>query len=87
MESKMNNDYEKDMFDGISKIIEETGAGDEAYSNEDKALDILGVLESLLAYTIYTTCISPETIRDSAEQSYVNIKRQALQMLQDHPIE
>ena len=74
------------MFDAISKIIEETGAGDENYTPEKKALDIFTVLESLLAYTIYTTCVSSETIRDSAEESYVNIKRQALHMLKENPI-
>lgn len=82
-----DTNYEQEMFANISTIIEKTGAADEAYTAEKKALDILSVLESLLAYTIYTTCIDAETIRDSAEQSYVNIKRQALFMLKEHPIE
>ena len=81
------SNYEKEMFANISTIIEKTGASDEAYTDEKKALDILAVLESLLAYTIYTTCIDAGTIRDSAEQSYVNIKKQALFMLKEHPIE
>lgn len=79
-------DYQRQMFDAIGKILEETGADDQMYSNEEKALDILNVLESLLAYSIYNTCISAETIRDSAEESYVNIKKRALRMLKDHPI-
>ena len=80
-------DYQRQMFDTIAKILEETGSEDKTYSNEEKALDILNVLESLLAYSIYNTCISAETIRDSAEESYVNIKKRALRMLKDHPID
>jgi hypothetical protein len=53
---------------------------DSNYDNYQKARDILDMLEGLLAYAIYNTCISPETIRDSAEESYVNIKRRALEM-------
>ena len=84
---KTDTHYKRHMFDAISKIIEEAGASDDTYTDEKKAYDILAVLESLLAYTIYTTCISAETIRDSAEESHVNIKRQALQLLKEHPIE
>ena len=80
-------DYEKHMFEEVSRVIEGIGAGDSAYTPEEKALDIFSVLESLLAYTIYTTCISPETVRDSAEESYVNIKKQALHMLREIPVE
>ncbi|MCX7116609.1 MAG: hypothetical protein NTW94_01620 [Legionellales bacterium] len=80
-------EHERHMFEEISQIIEKTGADDAGYVAEKKALDIFAVLESLLAYTIYATSVSPETIRDSAEESYVNIKRQALHMLKENPIE
>lgn len=80
-------DYQQQMFEAVAKVIEEVGAGDKAYDDEKKALDILNVLESLLAYAIYNTSISAETIRDSAEESYVNIKKRALRMLKENPIE
>ncbi len=84
--NKDKPDYERQMFDSISKIIETSGVGDSTYTAEKKAVDIFAVLESLLAYTIYTTCVNSETIRDSAEESYINIKRQALHMLKENPI-
>ncbi|HEU5281722.1 MAG TPA: hypothetical protein VFU82_07085 [Gammaproteobacteria bacterium] len=76
-------DYKEKLFDVISTAIEETGKEDTAYTDAEKALDILDVLESLLAYTIYTTCDSDDTIRDSAEESYINIKKRALMMLKN----
>ncbi|MBA3662226.1 MAG: hypothetical protein H0W64_10880 [Gammaproteobacteria bacterium] len=75
-----NINYREQMLANISDVIEKTGAHDEKYDAFAKARDILDVLESLMAYAIYNTCISTETIRDSAEESYVNIKRRALAM-------
>lgn len=77
--------HRDEMFDKVSKLIEETGKSDANYSDKEKALDILSVLEGLLAYTIYTTCINSETVRDSCEESYINIKRQALHMMENSP--
>ena len=74
--------YREQMFDVISQAIENTGKGDESYDDHQKALDILGVLENLLAYTIYTTCDSAETVRDSCEESHVNIKKLALRLME-----
>lgn len=71
-------DYKKQMFDTLGDIIEKTGQGDPNYTGEQKALDILEVLENLLGYTIYTTCTDLNEVRDSSEESYVNIKRIAL---------
>ena len=79
METQKIN-YRDQMFDAISNIIEVTGRDDANYDNHQKARDILEMLESLLAYAIYNTCISPETIRDSCEESYVSIKKRALMM-------
>jgi hypothetical protein len=80
-EKSMNRSYKDQMFDTIAKCIEETGKNDSNYTNEAKARDILELLESLLSYTIYATCISKETIRDSCEESYINIKRHALALM------
>ena len=77
----MSPQYREEMFDKISKIIEETGSNDATYDSYKKAQDVLDVLEGLLSYAIYTTSISPETVRDSCEQSYVNIKKNALKMI------
>ncbi|STX51588.1 Uncharacterised protein [Legionella busanensis] len=77
----MSKSYKDQLFDDISRCIEDVGSQDEQYNNEDKARDILEVLEALLAYTIYTTCISKDTVRDSCEESYFNIKRQALVLM------
>ena len=75
------------MFAELSQVIEATGKGDESYDNKAKAVDILSVLESLLAYTIYTTCVTSEHVRDSCEESYMQIKRQALEMIKANPPE
>lgn len=75
-----NRNYRDQMFETISQVIEKAGGEDSDYDNYRKAQDILEVLESLLAYAIYNTCVSPETIRDSCEESYVNIKKRALSM-------
>lgn len=82
---KKINDHADKMFTEISKIIEQTGKDDNAYTNEKKAIDILSVLENLLAYTIYSTCNTTEEVRDSAEETYFNIKRQALAILRKNP--
>lgn len=70
--------YRESLLNQLSEIIENHGANDKEYDNLTKALDILDVLEVLLAYTIYNTNVSADTIRDSAEESYFNIKRRAL---------
>ena len=77
--------YADTMFAEISNIIETTGKDDPEYTNKTKALDILNVLEGLLAYTIYSTCYTTDEIRDSAEETYFNIKKQALAILRKHP--
>ncbi|KTD15925.1 hypothetical protein E3983_02545 [Legionella israelensis] len=79
--------YADQLFESLSDTIENIGKEDPDYDDKQKALDILNVLESLLAYTIYTTCITSENVRDSAEESYMNIKRQALEMIRRNPPE
>ena len=79
--------YKECLFEKISDIIENIGQEDSNYDNYQKARDILEVLEGLLAYAIYNTCVSPETIRDSAEESYVNIKKKALEMYKKYGVE
>jgi hypothetical protein len=78
-------DYAQEMVENISKIIEQTGENDKDYTVEKKALDIMRVLEHVLAYTLYTTCDDSDSIRDSAEQSYLNIRGQALRILNENP--
>ena len=73
-----DNDYREKMLNQLSEIIEKMGSDDKGYDNIKKSLDILEVLEVLLAYTIYNTSNSMDTIRDSSEESYFNIKRRAL---------
>lgn len=75
--------YREEMLAKIADIIEKTGEDDDAYVDKDKALDILMVLEGLLGYTIYTTCIDAGEIRDACEESHISIKRRALQLLRD----
>jgi hypothetical protein len=74
--------YQSQMLDAVSEILETTGKSDPAYSNEQKALDIFHVLESLLSYTIFTVCLTSDQIRDTCEESYLNIKRNALAILE-----
>ncbi len=74
--------YKEQMFDTLSTAIENIGKDDPSYTDHDKALDILDVLESLLAYSIFTTCVTSDNVRDSCEESYMNIKRRALRILE-----
>ena len=79
--------HSDELFEALSNTIENIGKDDPNYDDEKKAVDILNVLESLLAYTIYTTCLTTDHVRDSAEESYINIKRQALEMMKKYPPE
>ena len=75
--------YREEMLSKVADIIEKTGKKDDAYVDHEKALDILMVLEGLLGYTIFTTCRDSGEIRDACEESYINIKRRALQLHRD----
>jgi len=77
-------DYREEMFNNLADVIENTGKDDKGYDGLDKARDILEVLESLLAFAIYNTSISEETIKQSAEESHTNIREGALDMLKRH---
>lgn len=79
--------YREEMLSKIADIIEKTGQDDDAYVDHEKALDILMVLEGLLGYTIFTTCNDAGEVRDASEESYINIKRRALQLLRDEAAE
>lgn len=72
------------LFETLSEAIEHNGKDDANYDNFQKATDILEVLESLLAYTIFTTCETSDHVRDATEESYINIKRQALRLMYQH---
>ncbi len=83
MSTKKN--YADQMFTELSKTIEHIGKNDQEYTNQQKAVDILNVLESLIAYTIYTTCNTTEEVRDASEESYFSIKKQALAIIRKNP--
>lgn len=78
----MKVDYKNELFDQMSQLLEDLGKDDEKYDGFQKAADVLDVLESLLAYAIYSVSISSETVRDACEESYVNIKKRALRMME-----
>ena len=82
MEDPKKPNYREQMFDTLANAIENTGKSDESYDNYLKALDILDVLEGLLAYTIYNTCDNAETIRLACEESAANITMRALKMFE-----
>jgi|GEM_PF-6849272 hypothetical protein len=82
MEEQQPN-YREQLFDTLAHAIEDNGKSDPSYDNYQKALDILEVLESLLAYTIYSTCDSPDNIRDACDETHVNIKKRALKMFEN----
>lgn len=84
---KDQHNYREEMLSQIAEIIEKTGQDDDAYVDQNKALDILMVLEGLLGYTIFTTCLDAGEVRDASEESYINIKRRALQLLRDEKAE
>lgn len=85
MNEKQN--YADEMFAKISQVIEETGQKDPDYDDTKKANDIFNVLESLLAYTVYTTCVTKEHVEESTQMCYDNIKAQALEILEKNPPE
>jgi hypothetical protein len=75
--------YREEMLSKIAEIIEATGQNDDSYHDKEKALDIMVVLEGLLGYTLFTICQDADEIRDAAEESYISIKRRALQLFRD----
>ncbi len=83
MSTKKN--YADQMFAELSTVIENIGKTDQEYTPQNKAVDILNVLESLLAYTIYTTSYTTEDVWESSEESYFSIKKQALAILRKNP--
>jgi len=70
--------YKESMYKTIAELFEKIGVGNPAYSEMQKATDILEVLSTLLAFTIYNSCPNTETIRDASEASYFQIKQMAL---------
>ena len=72
------NKYKDLLLKQISKSIELFGMTDKEYSDERKLLDVLDVLESILAYSLCNISIDIPSIRDASEESYVNIKRKAI---------
>lgn len=77
------NNYREQMFNDLVQVIENTGKGDDSYDDLQKARDILEILELILANSILATSINKETIRESCEESYINIRRIALSIYQD----
>jgi hypothetical protein len=77
-QSKGNNLYKERMYKVIAELFEKTGANNPTYSETQKATDILEVLSTLLAFTIYNSCPTAETIRDASEATYFQIKQMAL---------
>ena len=82
--NQQEENYRETMLRQMADIIELTGKENESYTNEQKALDILEVLEGLLGYTIFTVCNDAGEIRDACEESFVNIKRRALKLLPEN---
>ena len=72
------NPYKEEMFQHIAELFERIGTNDSKYSETQKVTDILEVLSTLLAFTIYNSCPTAETIRDASEATYFQIKQMAL---------
>ncbi len=72
------NQYKEEMFQTIAELFEKIGTNDSEYSETQKVTDILEVLSTLLAFTIYNSCPTTETIRDASEATYFQIKQMAL---------
>ncbi|OGV27214.1 MAG: hypothetical protein A3F18_07320 [Legionellales bacterium RIFCSPHIGHO2_12_FULL_37_14] len=79
--------YALDMFDKIATIIEDTGHGDKSYAARDKIIDVLDVLENLLAYTIYSASVTQADVKSCVKESFKNVETKALKILKDHPAE
>jgi len=77
-QSKDTTIYKERMYKVIAELFEKIGASNPTYSETQKATDILEVLVTLLAFTIYNSCPTTETIRDASETSYFQIKQMAL---------
>lgn len=70
--------YKEKMYTVIADLFEKTGANNPSYTETKKATDILEVLSTLLAFTIYNSCPNSETIRDTCEAAYFQIKQMSL---------
>ena len=75
--------YREQMFKGLLQVIEDTGRNDKRYDETQKPRDILEMLELVLATSILATSVDRETIRESCEESYFNIRRMALTLYED----
>ena len=78
LQSNENNVHKEKMYQVIAELFEKTGAHDREYVETQKISDILEVLSTLLAFTVYNACPTPEAIRDVTEASYFQIKQMAL---------
>jgi len=70
--------YREAMFNGVVKVLESIGREDRQYDATQKPGDILEMLELILASSISATSTDRESVRESCEQSYFNIKKIAL---------
>jgi len=77
-QSSDSNVYKEKMYQVIAELFEKTGAHDRQYAETQKIPDILEVLSTLLAFTVYNSCPTAEAIRDVAEASYFQVKQMAL---------
>lgn len=77
------NNYREQMFNGLVKVLESIGKDDKPYDQSQKAKDMLEVLELVLASTITATSADRESVRESCEESYFNIRKIALTLYEE----
>ncbi len=71
-------DYKEIMLNNIADVLDKIGTDDSEYTDKQKTIDSLEVLEYLLAYGIANACIDRETIRDACDDVAASIKKLAL---------
>ena len=74
----MSTDYKSKMLDSIVLAIENTGANDPDYSERQRSIDSLEILEQMLAYGIAMACKDRELIREACEDIAFSMKKLAL---------
>ncbi len=74
----MSTNYKDKMLDNIVLAIESTGSDDHNYTEKQRSIDSLEILEQMLAYGIAMACKDRETIREACEDIAFSMKKLAL---------
>jgi hypothetical protein len=79
--------YREQMFNGILKVLETTGKGDQPYDDTQKTIDILEILELTLASTLIAIAPDKDSVRDACDEAAFHIKKIAINLYEQEQTE